>query len=43
MITSVGGWPKGATIAASMRSSKFQMQNALSEATDNYLSKINHM
>ena len=42
MITTVDGWPKGATIAASM-SSKFQMQNALSEATDNYLSKINHM
>ena len=37
--TTVGGRPKGATIAATI-SNKSQMQNALSEATDEYMNKM---
>ena len=36
--TTIGGWPKGVTIATTI-SNKSQMQNALNEATDEYMNK----
>jgi hypothetical protein len=40
--TTVGGWPKGATLIAAtiINSNKSQMQNALNEATDEYMNKM---